>query len=256
MKDGDILIMSTLDRQSFRAHSAIISYASPALRDLVKKSRSEHKAASSGQVLPILKLPESGQNLMGLVHLCCPLATTVIPTHVFSYPNIFIPLAIKYKLKNAESLGKTLLQSKDLLKEHAVEVYFLAAKLGWVDVARNAAIHVARLAIRIDLQIDLESVDAKPYHALIKFQHEYRSTFFNLLSFTSDELAKRYWAEAKSMFLTAVDASPVPEATLASMINASSILSPISSRFAAQMVEYRTWHTNLSYRLDEVTLDL
>ena len=87
----------------------------------------------------------------------------------------FINASLEYSIQGSLAYSKHLLTQPKFLDNFPLQIFFIAARSGWKDEARPAAIHCARQRFIMNKYVkEMEGVSAPYLYALLKFQREYQ----------------------------------------------------------------------------------
>lgn len=214
MLSGADLVAQSLEGRSFYAHRSMLSFASPVIKEMIDKGCSPPSEGTYN--LPSFCLPESSTTLSLILTLCSPMGSLEFEDADFQLVRRAIDVAIRYNIENGPRF------STHMLQKHAFTspfpVFCTAIRYRWDAEARLAAIELTRRSEADTYTPELEDIDAVYYHALLKFQHEYKEAVCNL---TDPSTAIQHWDDAMPLFRGKKNAHPKtisPEAVFASVI--------------------------------------
>lgn len=197
-EQADVIIQSQGDSQSgLYANRTVISFASPYLASLITEQLELDENAPVKDVggLPVVSLPGSTFTISLILQSIHPslrykfdIPAATLPIIPDSYTNSdkdledeftnilsFIDASLKYSIPGSIAYGKRLLTHPRYLSKFPLRIFFIAAKSGWEDEARQTAIYCSRRTFICEQYVpEMEKVSASYYHALLKFQWEYQ----------------------------------------------------------------------------------
>lgn len=208
------IILTSLGNWEFPVHSAIISNASPVLKDIVNTHTPPSGSITGG--FPTVDLPENCLVTSILVSLCYPMRCIELEDVDFGIARVVIDTTMKYDIVGGAMFCRRMLQKHTYTSPFPV--FCTAIRYRWDAEARLAAIELARRSTVDVYTPELEEINTLYYHALLKFQHEYKEAVCNL---TDPSKAYQNWDHARALFEAKGKSEPPaisPETVFASII--------------------------------------
>ena len=192
---GSDIILSSWDSHDFSVPHLYLTNSSPVLRELIRGALKTSDVANREEQdpLPVIKLPESGAILYGLLTFIFPVAP-VLPSTTERIMEL-LAVAQKYQMNSVLTVVRAVSQQhlSSNLPESALYVYFLAQKYELHQEMLQAARSTLHLSMTIeDLEGRLEFVPGTYLRELWMYHQRIRTNLKSrLLGFRNTEFPDR-----------------------------------------------------------------
>lgn len=166
--DADIIVQCSDGFELF-LHCIVLRLMSPKLAELVAHARQQ---AVRLHGLPLVKIEEPGFIFVQIMNICYPSAKEEPQVNDYNLAYLMLKAALKYNLVRAVAFIKRIWMQ--FVEAYPLQVYLVAANLGWWNDARDAAVLFAiarcdeRSAYDAVYTPEMEDIPARHYHKLYK----------------------------------------------------------------------------------------
>jgi len=175
--EADVIIRSSED-VDFRVYKLLLCLASSFFKDMFSLPQGSSGNFFSDQKieggLPVIQMTENCQIVEKLLMFCYPHLLAQAPR--LSTIEEILPVleaAMKYGIVELESRAKEALVTRPLIEERPLQVFAIACRYRWGQVARIAARHAVRQPFQEWHYVtELESISGEDYYRLRKYHWE------------------------------------------------------------------------------------
>jgi len=175
--EADVIIRSS-DDVDFRVYKLLLCLASSFFKDMFSLPQGSSGNFFSDQKieggLPVIQMTENCQIVEKLLMFCYPHLLAQAPR--LSTIEEILPIleaAMKYGIVELESRAKEALVTRPLIEERPLQVFAIACRYRWGQVARIAARHAVRQPFQEWHYVtELESISGEDYYRLRKYHWE------------------------------------------------------------------------------------
>ena len=193
---GQDLIVQSTDSIRYIVHQNLLAASSSVLRDSIQSA--QHGAIPAEPAVanfPVLTIAENGEVLRALMEACYPINCTSVSSWTCDFAGSVLIASVKYKLPRLEEIAKGRLT--ELARSDPLAVFCVAAKAGWKQGAREAALRFCRLRVDEVYSPELERTPTRYYAALLMFHHDYQQGLFRACSMFpgigNEVYSNRFW---------------------------------------------------------------